>query len=143
MQAGTGACNVIPVTLRASFNLLFNPTWTSEALERECEGILRSSGLEAPDYTLKWHRSGEPFHTPEGPLRQAVREVLTAHLGAPPAESTGGGTSDARFIAPLGAHCIELGPVNASIHQVDEHVSVADLEALPDLYLALVERLLA
>ena len=143
VQAGTGASNVIPGTLRASFNLRFNPTWTSEALERECEGILRSSGLEAPDYTLKWHRSGEPFHTPEGPLRQAVREVLTAHLGAPPEESTGGGTSDARFIAPLGAHCIELGPVNASIHQVDEHVSVADLEALPDLYLALVERLLA
>ena len=69
--------------------------------------------------------------------------MLAAHLGVAPEESTGGGTSDARFIAPLGAHCIELGPVNASIHQVDEHVSVADLEALPGLYLALVERLLA
>ena len=60
-----------------------------------------------------------------------------------PEESTGGGTSDARFIAPLGAHCVEIGPVNASIHKVDEHVAVADLEALPDLYLALLERLLA
>ena len=63
-----------------------------------------------------------------------------AFAGAPPEESTGGGTSDARFIAPLGAQCIEIGPVNASIHKVDEHVAVADLEALPDLYLALIER---
>src|SRR5690606_9755574 len=143
VQAGAGASNVIPGTLRAQFNLRFNPTWTSEALERECEAVLQAHGLAASDYTMRWHRSGEPFHTPEGPLRAAVREVLTAHLGEPPEESTGGGTSDARFIAPLGAQCIELGPVNASIHQVDEHVSVAALEALPGLYLALVERLLA
>ena len=143
LQAGTGANNVIPGTLRVLFNLRFNPTWESAALERECEAILQSHGLTAGDYTIRWHRSGEPFHTPEGPLREAAREVLAAHLGVAPEESTGGGTSDARFIAPLGAHCIELGPVNASIHQVDEHVSVADLEALPGLYLALVERLLA
>ncbi|HSR64439.1 MAG TPA: M20/M25/M40 family metallo-hydrolase, partial [Xanthomonadaceae bacterium] len=71
-----------------------------------------------------------------------AREVLGAFAGAPPEESTGGGTSDARFIAPLGAQCIEVGPVNASIHKVDEHVAVADLERLPDLYLALIERLL-
>src|SRR5690606_41755295 len=85
----------------------------------------------------------EPFFTPEGPLRAAAREVLTAHAGTAPEESTGGGTSDARFIAPLGAHCSEVGPVNASIHKVDEHVAVADLAALPGLYLALLERLLA
>ena len=75
-------------------------------------------------------------------MRLAAREVLAEHAGAPPEESTGGGTSDARFIAPLGAHCIEIGPVNASIHKVDEHVRVADLEALPALYLRLLERLL-
>ena len=69
--------------------------------------------------------------------------MLAAFAGAPPEESTGGGTSDARFIAPLGAQCIEIGPVNASIHKVDEHVDVADLERLPDLYLALMQRLLA
>ncbi|HET8819325.1 MAG TPA: succinyl-diaminopimelate desuccinylase [Xanthomonadaceae bacterium] len=143
LQAGTGASNVIPGSLRVLFNLRFNPTWQSPDLERECDAILRSNGLAPSDYTLRWHRSGEPFHTPEGPLRKAAREVLTTHLGQPPEESTGGGTSDARFIAPLGAHCIELGPVNASIHKVDEHVSVADLEALPGLYLALVEKLLA
>ena len=73
----------------------------------------------------------------------AAREVLAEFAGAPPEESTGGGTSDARFIAPLGAQCIEIGPVNASIHQVDEHISVAELERLPDLYRSLIERLLA
>lgn len=143
VQAGTGANNVIPGDLRVLFNLRYNPHWDSATLERECESVLQANGLQPSDYTLQWHRSGEPFHTPEGPLRQAAREVLTAHVGTPPEESTGGGTSDARFIAPLGAHCIELGPVNASIHKVDEHVSVADLEALPGLYLRLVERLLA
>ena len=92
---------------------------------------------------IHWHRGGEPFHTPEGALRMAAREVLATFAGGVlPEESTGGGTSDARFIAPLGAQCIEVGPVNASIHQVDEHVRVADLEALPALYLALIERLL-
>ena len=69
--------------------------------------------------------------------------MLAQFAGSPPEESTGGGTSDARFIAPLGAQCIEIGPVNASIHKVDEHVRVADLERLPDLYLALMARLLA
>lgn len=139
VHAGTGANNVIPGELQVLFNLRFNPNWRAEQLEQECEAMLRAHGLE---YELRWHRGGEPFHTPEGPLRAAAREVLTRSAGAAPEESTGGGTSDARFIAPLGAQCIEIGPVNASIHKVDEHVSVADLEALPDLYLALIERLL-
>jgi succinyl-diaminopimelate desuccinylase len=139
IHAGTGANNVIPGEVQALFNLRFNPTWRAEQLEHECEAVLRAHGL---DYTIHWHRGGEPFHTPEGPLRRAGREVLARFSGRAPEESTGGGTSDARFIAPLGAQCIEVGPVNASIHKVDEHVSVADLERLPDLYLALIERLL-
>jgi succinyl-diaminopimelate desuccinylase len=139
VHAGTGANNVIPGELQVLFNLRYNPTWRAEQLEQECESILRSHGL---DYRVAWHRGGEPFHTPEGPLRAAARDVLARFVGAPPEESTGGGTSDARFIAPLGAQCIEVGPVNATIHKVDEHVSVADLEALPDLYRALIERLL-
>jgi succinyl-diaminopimelate desuccinylase len=143
IHAGTGANNVIPGELQVLFNLRYNPHWDAPRLERECAAILQAHGLAADDYQLRWHRSGEPFFTPEGPLREAAREVLADFAGAPPEESTGGGTSDARFIAPLGAHCIEVGPVNASIHKVDEHVRVADLEALPDLYLALVERLLA
>lgn len=140
LHAGTGANNVIPGALQVLFNLRYNPHWDAVRLEAECEAILRAHAL---DFEIRWHRSGEPFHTPEGPLRAAAREVLAQCSGAAPEESTGGGTSDARFIAPLGAHCIEIGPVNASIHKVDEHVRVADLERLPDLYLALMEQLLA
>ena len=139
VHAGTGANNVIPGELQVLFNLRFNPTWRAEQLEEACEAILHAHGL---DYTVHWHRGGEPFHTPEGTLRTAAREVLAGFAGVAPEESTGGGTSDARFIAPLGAQCIEIGPVNASIHKIDEHVAVADLERLPDLYLALIERLL-
>ncbi|MDR7193030.1 succinyl-diaminopimelate desuccinylase [Luteimonas terrae] len=140
IAAGTGATNVIPGTATVQFNLRYTPHWDAPKLEAEIAALLDRHGL---DYTLAWHRSGEPFYTPEGTLRAAAREVLTTFAGVPPEESTGGGTSDARFIAPLGAQCIEIGPVNASIHQVDEHVRVADLEALPDLYEALVTRLLA
>ena len=140
LHAGAGANNVIPGELQVLFNLRYNPHWDAPRLEREITALLDRHGLE---YELRWHRSGKPFHTPEGRLRAVAREVLASFSGAPPEESTGGGTSDARFIAPLGAQCIEVGPVNASIHQVDEHVSVADLEALPDLYLRLVERLLS
>ncbi|WP_140722133.1 succinyl-diaminopimelate desuccinylase [Pseudomonas sp. Hp2] len=140
IHAGTGANNVIPGELQVLFNLRYNPHWDAPRLEAEIAALLDRHGL---DYALKWHRSGEPFYTPEGTLRSVAREVLDEFAGAPPEESTGGGTSDARFIAPLGAQCIEVGPVNASIHQVDEHVRVADLEALPALYRRLVERLLA
>jgi len=139
IAAGTGATNVIPGTATVQFNLRYNPLWDAPRLESEIAAMLDRHAL---DYTLAWHRSGEPFYTPEGALRAAAREVLTAFAGTPPEESTGGGTSDARFIAPLGAQCIEIGPVNASIHQVDEHVCLADLEALPDLYEALIARLL-
>ncbi|MEO6138301.1 MAG: succinyl-diaminopimelate desuccinylase [Luteimonas sp.] len=140
IHAGTGANNVIPGELQVLLNLRYNPTWRAEQLEQECEVVLLGHGLE---YAIRWHRGGEPFHTPEGPLRAAAREVLAQFAGGMPEESTGGGTSDARFIAPLGAQCIEVGPVNASIHKVDEHIVVADLKSLPDLYLALIERLLS
>jgi len=140
VHAGTGANNVIPGDLQVAFNLRYNPHWDAPRLEAEIAALLDRHGL---DYTLRWHRSGEPFYTPEGRLRSVAREVLGDFAGAAPEESTGGGTSDARFIAPLGAQCIEVGPVNASIHQVDEHVRIADLEALPALYLRLIERLLS
>ncbi|MDR0182641.1 succinyl-diaminopimelate desuccinylase [Lysobacter arvi] len=139
IHAGTGANNVIPGELQALFNLRFNPNWRAEQLERECEDVLRRHGL---DYTIRWHRGGEPFYTPEGPLRAAARSVLARYGGGVPEESTGGGTSDARFIAPLGAQCIEIGPVNASIHKVDENVAIADLQRLPGLYRELIERML-
>ena len=139
-HAGNGANNVIPGQLDVLFNLRFNPSWSAERLEQACETVLKSHGL---DYAIEWQRGGEPFYTPEGELRAVVRDVLTEVSGSAPEESTGGGTSDARFIAPLGAHCVEIGPVNASIHKVDEHVRVDDLERLPGLYRAVIERLLA
>ncbi|RMH91119.1 succinyl-diaminopimelate desuccinylase [Lysobacter pythonis] len=139
VHAGHHAGNVIPGQLEALFNLRYNPHWDAPRLEAECEAILRRHGVEC---AIDWHRSGEPFYTPEGRLRVVAREVLAEAAGFAPEESTGGGTSDARFIAPLGAECIEIGPVNASIHQVDEHVRIADLEALPALYRRLLERLL-
>lgn len=139
VHAGNHANNVIPGQLEVLFNLRYNPHWDAPKLEAECAALLNAHGLR---YDIHWHRSGEPFHTPEGRLRATAREVLARFAGAHPEESTGGGTSDARFIAPLGAECIETGPVNASIHKVDEHVRVADLEALPALYRALIERLL-
>ena len=138
-HAGNHANNVIPGSLDVLFNLRYNPHWDAARLEAECEAILRRHGV---DYAIHWHRSGEPFYTPEGELRAAARDVLARFAGSAPEESTGGGTSDARFIAPLGAECIEVGPVNASIHKVDENVRVADLEALPELYLGLMRRLL-
>ena len=139
IHAGTGASNVIPGELQVVFNLRFNPSWTAERLEQEIEGILRRHGV---DYSIQWLRGGEPFYTPEGHLRATARAVLGEFAGAPPEESTAGGTSDARFIAPLGAECIEVGPVNASIHKVDENIRVTDLEALPGLYQRLLERLI-
>ena len=139
-HAGNGANNVIPGQLDVLFNLRFNPNWSAERLEQVCETVLKSHGL---DYAIEWQRGGEPFFTPEGELRAAVRDVLTEVSGSVPEESTGGGTSDARFIAPLGAHCVEIGPVNASIHKVDECVRVDELERLPGLYGAVIERLLA
>jgi succinyl-diaminopimelate desuccinylase len=140
IHAGTGANNVIPGELSVLFNIRYNPNWTATQLQAACEAVLHAHAL---DCTIHWHHSGEPFYTPEGVLRATARDVLAQVSGAAPEESTGGGTSDARFIAPLGAQCIEVGPVNASIHKVDEHVRVADLEALPGVYLQLMERLLS
>lgn len=139
IEAGTGASNVIPGELRVVFNLRYNPRWDADRLIAGCEHLLQAHGLE---FELDWHRSGEPYYTPEGLLRAVARKVLAGYAGSPPEESTGGGTSDARFIAPLGTQCIEVGPVNASIHKVDENVAVADLERLPGLYVEMVRGML-
>ena len=140
IHAGTGANNVIPGHCEVLFNFRYNPGWSAEALEREVHAVLDRHGLQ---YDLRWHRGGEPFLTREGRLRAAVRSVLVEQCGTTPDENTGGGTSDARFIAPLGAEVVEVGPVNATIHKVDERVAVAELERLPALYRAIAERLLS
>jgi succinyl-diaminopimelate desuccinylase len=140
LDAGTGATNVIPGELKALFNFRYCTASTAEALRARTEAILARHGL---DYELAWNLSGEPFLTPPGGLlRETVLAACRELCGTEPEQSTGGGTSDGRFIAPLGAEVVELGPVNATIHQVDEHVAVADLERLPALYQAICARLL-
>ncbi|HEY0181100.1 MAG TPA: succinyl-diaminopimelate desuccinylase [Dokdonella sp.] len=140
VAAGTGADNVIPGELNAAFNFRYGTASTAAALRERTEAILRRHGVE---FALDWRLSGEPFLTRAGPLREATVAAIRAQCGVEPEQSTGGGTSDGRFIAPLGAEVVELGPVNASIHQVDEHVALDELERLPALYRSIAERVLA
>jgi len=140
IQAGTGANNVIPGELVALINFRYATASTADQLRERTEAILRGHGV---DFAIEWHLSGHPFlATPGGRLREVVVNVCRDLCGIDPEQSTGGGTSDGRFIAPMGAEVIELGPVNATIHKVDECVSIADLERLPDLYEAICERML-
>ena len=141
LNAGTGATNVIPGELAALINFRYCTVSRADALRARTEAILRKHGL---DFALDWNLSGEPFLTPPGGrLRAVVVDVCRDLCGIEPEQSTGGGTSDGRFIAPLGAEVVELGPVNATIHKVDECVDVAELERLPALYQTICERLLA
>ncbi|WP_369927173.1 succinyl-diaminopimelate desuccinylase [Xanthomonas sp. NCPPB 2632] len=141
LNAGTGANNVIPGELVALFNFRFATASTADGLRERAEAILRAHDV---DFAIDWHLSGHPFlATPGGRLREVVVGVCRDLCGIDPEQSTGGGTSDGRFIAPMGAEVIELGPVNATIHKVDECVSIADLERLPDLYEAICARMLA
>ncbi|MFZ0009099.1 MAG: succinyl-diaminopimelate desuccinylase [Steroidobacteraceae bacterium] len=139
LNAGTGAPNVIPGELKARFNLRYSPAQTLEALKSAVEEILRRHGVR---YTLEWYVSGEPFHTPPGVLSRAVGDAVARVTGRQPQLSTGGGTSDGRFIRPLGAQVVELGVVNASIHKVNECVAVADLDALHRMYVNVLANLL-
>ena len=140
LTAGTGAPNVIPGELKVRFNLRFSTEQTIASLQAVVEEILRRHGLH---YTLDWFISGLPFLTPPGVLSDAVSGAIHDELGITPRMTTGGGTSDGRFIAPLGAQVIELGVVNATIHKVDECVCVADVDRLHALYRRTLERLLA
>lgn len=140
LQAGTGANNVVPGTLEALFNFRYCTQSTAASLRERVEALLARHGL---DHSLRWDHSGEPFLTGEGPLRRAVVAAVGEVCGIVPEPSTGGGTSDGRFVAPLGAQVVELGPLNASIHKIDEGVRLADLERLPALYGAVLRRLLA
>ncbi|HVN44984.1 MAG TPA: succinyl-diaminopimelate desuccinylase [Steroidobacteraceae bacterium] len=139
LNAGTGAPNVIPGELKARFNLRYSPVQTLEGLQRTVEEILRRHGVR---YTLEWFVSGEPFYTPPGVLSHAVMGAVAEVTGVQPRLSTGGGTSDGRFIAPLGAQVVELGAVSASIHKVNECVRVADIDALHRMYGNVLRRLL-
>ena len=140
LNAGTGAPNVIPGELKARFNLRYCPVQTVEALKRTVEDILARHRVR---YTIEWYVSGEPFYTPPGELSQAAVDAITAVTGTAPRLSTGGGTSDGRFIAPLGAQVVELGVTNATIHKVNECVRVEEIGLLHRMYRGVLERLLA
>ncbi len=140
LQAGVGADNVIPGQLDAQFNFRFSTELTAEDIQRRVEAILAHYGL---DFELDWRLSGKPFLTLGTRLIEAVQAALEGVVGQRAALSTGGGTSDGRFIAPTGAEVVELGPVNASIHQVNEWVAVEDLAKLTEVYAAVLENLLA
>lgn len=139
IESGAGAPNVTPGSLRARFNFRYSTEWSHEQLREKFHAILRSHGIDAE---VRWHLSGEPFLTPPGRLTEAVSQAVFDSTGSRPELSTGGGTSDGRFIAPSGAGVVELGPVNVSIHQVDEHVRAADLPKLADIYRRVLEILL-
>jgi len=139
-NAGTGAPNVIPGELKARFNLRYSPVQTLDGLKKVVEDILRKHNVR---YTLEWYVSGEPFYTSRGALSEAVSQAVAEVAGSPPKFSTGGGTSDGRFIAPMGAQIVELGVINATIHKVNESVSTADVDALHRMYYGVLKRLLA
>jgi succinyl-diaminopimelate desuccinylase len=140
ISAGTGAPNVIPGQLKARFNLRFSTEQTVDSLKAVVESLLQRHGVK---HSLEWFVSGYPFLTVPGELSQAASRAVQEQLKITPKLSTGGGTSDGRFIAPMGAQVIELGVVNQTIHKVDECVRVADIERLHALYLRTLELLLA
>ncbi|MEO8157724.1 MAG: succinyl-diaminopimelate desuccinylase [Betaproteobacteria bacterium] len=131
IAAGTGATNVIPGDLRVSFNFRFSTASTVETLKARVHEILDRHGL---DYVLTWLLSGQPFLTPKGKLVASLSRAVTTVTGRTPALSTSGGTSDGRFIAGICRELVELGPVNASIHKLDEHILLTDLDALSSIY---------
>jgi succinyl-diaminopimelate desuccinylase len=139
LNAGTGAPNVIPGELKARFNLRYSPVQTQELLKETVEGILRKHGVR---YTIEWYVSGEPFYTRPGALSDAVAAAVQEVMGIRPKLTTGGGTSDGRFIAPLGAQVVELGVVNATIHKVNESVRVEEIDQLHRMYFNVLRILL-
>ena len=139
LDAGVGAANVTPGELFARFNFRYSTEWTHTDLRQRVATLLDSFDL---DYELQWRLSGEPFLTRPGTLSNAVSRAVRETVGLTPVLSTGGGTSDGRFIAPMGVDVVELGPVNASIHKVNEHVRIADVPPLTAMYRRTLELLL-
>jgi succinyl-diaminopimelate desuccinylase len=140
LHGGTGATNVIPGELTVDFNLRYSTEQTWQGLQARIDRLFASHGL---DYAITWTLSGEPFQTATPDLIDAVRDSIRQVCGIEPELSTGGGTSDGRFIARLGTAIVELGPVNATIHSVDERTSIPELHALAEVDFRILERLLA
>ena len=138
IHGGTGAGNVIPGSVVIDFNFRFSTASTPETLQQRFEAVLRSHQL---DYSLEWTLGGKPFLTPVGVLVDAARRAIAEMTGLQTQLSTSGGTSDGRFIAPICPQVIELGPPNASIHKVDEHIALADMAPLSAIYRRILELL--
>ncbi|HEU4621590.1 MAG TPA: succinyl-diaminopimelate desuccinylase [Burkholderiaceae bacterium] len=139
IHAGTGATNVVPGECVLDFNFRFSTETTAEALKARVAALLDRHGL---DWHIDWTLGGLPFLTPRGALSQALTEAIEAELGMTPELSTTGGTSDGRFIARICPQVVEFGPPNASIHKIDEHIALADVEPLKNIYRGALERLL-
>ena len=139
IHGGTGAGNVIPGELHVCFNFRFSTEVTDKQLIAQVEDILDKHGLE---YEIKWTFNGQPFLTDHGELLTATQKAIASEMDFETVLSTAGGTSDGRFIAPTGAQVVELGPVNATIHKIDEHVRIKDLYHLERIYYRLLENLL-
>ena len=140
IHSGTGASNVIPGTCDVTFNFRYSTETSHEQLQSRVETILERYEL---DYEIDWNLSGLPFLTPRGELVDAARQAIVDVVGYETELSTAGGTSDGRFIAPTGAQVLELGPLNATIHKIDECVRTDDLDTLSAMYERILERLLA
>lgn len=139
VQSGLGAPNVTPAELTARFNFRYSTVWDHDGLKEKTESMLNEHSL---NYELNWHLSGEPFLTQPGRLIDATVAAINDVTGIDPELSTGGGTSDGRFISPAGTDVVELGPINASIHKVNECVKLDDVLALSRIYEQILERLL-
>ena len=139
LHAGTGATNVVPGQAVLDFNFRFSTASTPETLKQRVHAILDTAGV---DYDLSWVLGGEPFLTLPGELSAALSASISETTGLEPTLSTTGGTSDGRFIARICPQVVEFGPINASIHQVNEHVALADLAPLKNIYRGVLERLL-
>jgi succinyl-diaminopimelate desuccinylase len=139
VHSDAGAPNVVPGELKCRFNFRYSTVWTHEQLQARVESLLKELGI---DYELRWKVAGKPFLTKRGALTSAVQRAVQEHTGIDPELSTSGGTSDGRFIAPYGIDVVELGPINESIHKVNEIVSIEDLERLERIYFRIAELLL-
>ena len=142
IHGGTGASNVIPGTVVVDFNFRFCTESTPEGLQQRVLDVLQRHGLQVgTDADLAWTVGGLPFLTRPGTLVDAVRGAIADETGIHTQLSTTGGTSDGRFIAQMCPQVVELGPPNATIHQINEHVAVADIEPLKNIYRRVLERL--
>jgi succinyl-diaminopimelate desuccinylase len=138
IHGGTGASNVIPGTVVVDFNFRFSTESTPESLQSRLQAVLERHDLA---YDLAWTLSGLPFLTPPGTLVDAVVAAIGAETGLTPELSTSGGTSDGRFIAKICPQVIEFGPPNASIHKINEHIALADIEPLKNIYRRVLDKL--